>query len=57
MGWTIAPRHYSVVAWRGERPGRELRSRTAATLEAAREAADAQLRDGWDGAWIYPSET
>ena len=58
VGWTLPPRCYQIVAWRGPPGDRQHRSQRAATLGQARLVAwDAVRLDGWDGAWIFPSET
>ena len=58
VGWTLSPRYYEIVAWRGPKGHRQHRTQRASTLEQARDMARDAIRwDGWDGAWIFPSET
>lgn len=58
VGWTLSPRYYEIVAWRGPKGFRQHRTQRASTLEQARDMARDAIRwDGWDGAWIFPSET
>lgn len=58
VGWTLSPRYYEIVLWRGPKGHREFRTQRAADLQQARELAWTAIRlDGWDGAWISPSPT
>ena len=57
MGWTLSPRCYEIVAWRGPKGHRQHRTQRAATLGQARDLAWSAILDGWDGAWISPSAT